>query len=971
MPAVCRVPTPPHPMHTPVTRHFLGWNRPILELTSEWLLTHGQPGWPDLSHYLAVVPTKHAGRRLRERLAHLGHQQGAGILPPRVVPPEALLALISQPDPSQGRVASAEESLLAWIEVLLQTNLAEFPALFPVEPVCQDVNWAVRTADGLSNLRRTLGEAGLEIANVTDLAGEDLEESDRWLELCALEQAFQSALARKGLIDLLTMRREMASQPVLLEPVTGIAVLACPDPLPFALQVIESLSSAIPVHVLIHAPPEWEDAFDAWGRPVVSFWKEGALSFEEFENQVHVLPRPLAQAEEACRYALAYKRPAEHLSIGVLDEEVVPLLEERLDAHGVASFNPQGFTLRSQGSIHLLRSLRNLLREASFSGFLDLLRCPDYAAWLSRTSEGWDGISALEELDELARKHLPQNLRDLSRILNRLTPRDAERTQRLRSAFRQTRSLLRDFSRRPLPEILPGFLREIFSSRPAQPGSERDSALQAVARKIPSILEAMATNQSGYLPLSGAEGLDLLLRFLESESVYPDRVPEAVELLGWLELHWEDAPHLVITGCNDGFVPEAIVGDMYLPERLRGQLAQHIPFKTNDQRFARDAYLLEAMLQSRRECGGRVELLLGKRSLQGEPLRPSRLLFLCSDSELAPRTQRLFSDVPERESGSHWTPGFRLRPQGLPTGPEREVTSLSVTAFRDYLTSPFHFYLRHIERMHSVGEPPGEMDAAVFGNLLHDALKRFGSEESLRDCTDEREIGDFLVAQLDTLLASWFGPDPGLPIRIQGEAARQRLLAAARIQAEARREGWRIVDVESPLGAGGWEIDGMLIRGRLDRIDRNESSGEFRLLDYKTSETPLTPQSAHISAITAATRSIWLPDYAVFEAGGKAWRWKDLQLPLYRLGMASQLGTGIQCGYFNLPKSAAEAGVVAFDLLSSDFDEAALRCASGIIDDVRRGRFWPAPPPARGDEFASLHLGRPDQTIDPTRLQPA
>lgn len=961
----------PAPAPVPVTRHFLGWNRPILELASGWLQANAAPGWPDLSRMLAVVPTRHAGRRLRERLAHLSHEQGMGMLPPRVMPPEALLGFVSQPGPGQGRLASTEESLMAWAEVLLQADLAEFPALFPVAPVAQDLAWALGTADALATLRRSLGEAGLEIANVLDVTGDDLEEADRWQELTHLELLFRSSLARRGLVDLLTVRREHASQPRLPEPLDGIALIGCPDPLPLAVDVLEALSASIPVHVLVHAPAELADAFDPWGRPIAAFWSGRAISFDDFNQQVQVLPGPLAQAEEACRRTTGYDDPAAHVAIGVLDEEVVPLLEERMEAHDVLRFNPQGFTLRSQGAIHLLRTLRNLLREPSVSGFLELLRCADYAAWLSRSAEGWDTASVLDGFDELARKHLPQDLRDMRRILNRARTRDEGQAGLLRFAFRATRTLLRDFSRHPLPRVLPGFLRDIFSSRPPQPGSERDAALQVAARKIPAILEAMSGAMGEHLPQCGAEGLDLLLRFLESESVYPDRAAEAVELLGWLELHWEDAPHLILTGCNDGFVPDSIVGDIYLPEKLRCRLAKHIHLKTNEQRFARDAYLLESMLQARRAAGGRVDLLLGKRSIKGEPLRPSRLLFLCDDSGLASRTRQLFRDVPERDTGAHWTPGFLLRPRGLPRAPEPGIASLTVTAFRDYLSSPFHFYLRHVEQMRAVETDRLEMDAAAFGELLHDALKRLGQNEALRDSTSEKEIGDFLVAQAGALLAARFGPEPVLPVRIQAESARQRLLAAARVQAEQRRDGWRIEQVEAALGGGNWELDGVLIRGRVDRIDRHETSGAIRVLDYKTSESGSAPQPAHMATVTAATRRDWLPPYAVFEAGGKTWRWKDLQLPLYRLGLAEQFGDAIQCGYFTLPKSVAETGVQSWDSLSDEHDEAALRCASGVIGDVLRGRFWPAPAPSWNDDYATLHLGRPEQTIDPTLLQPA
>lgn len=953
-----------------LTRHFLGWNRSVLELSSEWLAAHAQPRWPDLSGCLTVVPTRHAGRRLRERLAHLAHRQGAGILPPKVVPPEALISLVCQPRPGQGCIASPEESVMAWAEVLLRADLAEFPALFPVPPVSQDLNWALGTADSLIDLRRSLGEAGLEIRQVGEIVGDDLEETERWHELSRFERHYQDALARRGLADHLSARSEMAARPELPGAISCVAMLACPDPLPLAVQVLEALAAAVPVHVLIHAPASMEDAFDAWGRPVVPAWSTRSVSFSGFDRQVQVMPGPLAQAEAACRRTLAYRSAENHVAIGVLDEEVAPLLEERLDAHNIPSFNPQGLTLRSHGAIHLLRTLRDLLREPSFATYLELLRCADYAAWLAGAAEGWDQATILEGYDELARKHLPQTLRDLRRVLNQL-PRSRTSRDLLRFTFQRTRAMLRDLARHPLPQVLPALLSGIFSVRLTEAGSERIEALQTASQKIPAILESMAGGMGQNLPLRGAAGLDLLLRFLESESLYPDRPAGAVDLLGWLELPWEDAPHLIVTGFNEGFVPDSIVGDIYLPERLRAQLARHVSFKTNEQRFARDAYLLESMLQSRSGTGGLVELFLGKRSLQGEPLRPSRLLFLCPDRELANRTERLFGDIPEPGAGTPWTAGFTLFPAGRSPSPEPVIRSLSVTAFRDYLESPFRFYLRHVERMRAVPGQRMEMDAAAFGELLHESLRRLGQDEVLRDSANERELGDFLVAQIDDLLVSWFGPEPALPLRIQGEAARQRLRAAARVQAVLRQQGWRIAQVETVLGGGSWMLDGVAIAGRVDRIDRHEATGAIRVLDYKTSDNPKPPRETHLALVTAATRKEWLPDYAVFEADGKTWRWKDLQLPLYRLGLAQEFGADIECGYFNLPKSGAETKVDTWASFAAEHEQAARHCASGILEDVLRGRFWPAPASAWEDDFVSLHLGRPEQTVNPSRLQPA
>ena len=71
----------------------------------------------------------------------------------------------------------------------------------------------------------------------------------------------------------------------------------------------------------------------------------------------------------------------------------------------------------------------------------------------------------------------------------------------------------------------------------------------------------------------------------EQEQIYPEHKAEARDLQGWLELPWEDAPHLVVAGMNDGFVPDSLQGHAYLPDGARRLLG----LRHNETRHARDA----------------------------------------------------------------------------------------------------------------------------------------------------------------------------------------------------------------------------------------------------------------------------------------------------------------------------------------------------------------------------------------------
>lgn len=935
-----------------LTRHFLGWDRPLVELAGERLMARASERLIDLSDSLVITPTRNSGRRLREMLANLANERGRAMIPPQVAPPEFLLSLISEPD--HGRTASAEESLLAWIQILKKIDLRKFRAIFPVEPVSQDFSWASSTAKGIIELRKTLGENGLAIADVVDLSGDDLEEADRWLELTRLELLYQQLLARSSLTDLQSIRRERADSPEFPPPeIRRIVVAGVADPVPLALRVLEALSAEFEIEIWIFAPEPLADAFDRWGRPLVDAWSQRRIEIPDFDSVVRVLPNPISQARIAAERVAACPKPSATITLGVLDPEIVPALERRLATTGNSVFNPDGESLRSTGPAHFFRALRDLFRERSYRAFIELLRCPDYAAYLSSTIIFWDTAQAFRQFDALHQRHLPNDLVSLRHFLQR---GQTEVTVEQVTALDDTEKLLNQLGKKSLAETAPEIFEAIFQARKPPAGSEAETVLRAVSDRVRPVLDAAAGPLGKSLKLSPAEQLDLAIQFLDSDRIYPEREEGAIELSGWLELLWDDSPHLVLCGFNDGFAPESIVGDPWLPESLRKKLNRHVPIQTNDRRFARDAYLL-ASLTAWRASRGRTEILLGKRSRSGDPLRPSRLLFRCDDQQLPARARKLFAEAPPIERNLAWSPGFKLKP----SPPEEEFESIGVTSFSAYLESPLHFYLSRIERMRAVEGDKLEMDNLDFGNFVHNVLHRFGAEPGVRDSCDETEIRKFLHAQADKIAFAQFGEQPPLPVRIQLRAARQRLSAAARIQAADRLEGWKIERTEFELGNGEFSISGVTIKGKVDRLDRNEKTGQLRVLDYKTSDSRQAPARAHTARVTASTKRDWLPEYAEFEIEGKTNRWLDLQLPLYRIGLGEP---DVVCGYFSLPKAVSDTRIELWEELSAEHDAAARRCAEGVITDVRAGKFWPWRILRQNDDFSSLHLSIPDLTID-------
>jgi ATP-dependent helicase/nuclease subunit B len=439
-------------------------------------------------------------------------------------------------------------------------------------------------------------------------------------------------------------------------------------------------------------------------------------------------------------------------------------------------------------------------------------------------------------------------------------------------------------------------------------------------------------------------------------------------------LLWEDASHLVITGMNDGKAPESIIGHTFLPDSARRVLG----LRNNDTRFARDACLMTALIESRRHNGGRVDFIFGRTNADGAPLRPSRLLFQCAESELPARTLHFFQKHAPRVNPVPWQLAWQLQPRPLPDDAS-VFHRLSVTQFSSYLQCPFRFYLRHGLGMSEIDVKRTEMDAMEFGSLLHGVLESFAQDEQAITLTDAEKIREVFHSILDRRLHGIYGSRLTVPVTIQRESARQRLGWWAEKEAEQRREGWQIIAAETRLSPKDdpWQLAGMTISGRIDRIDRHAQLG-VRLIDFKTrsafdpvKKTRKTVENYHLASLKRGEETESFAEWSlVTSSEGVASRWIDLQLPLYRLAMERRFkGEKITTAHVTLSKTKPEIGLDEWSTLDGAVLESARVCAEGVIAAIRERQFWP---PAKklpyGDDFESLFHGDPLKAVDASLL---
>lgn len=413
-----------------------------------------------------------------------------------------------------------------------------------------------------------------------------------------------------------------------------------------------------------------------------------------------------------------------------------------------------------------------------------------------------------------------------------------------------------------------------------------------------------------------------------------------VEMLGWLELHLDTAPALIVVGVNDGAIPQAVTADPFLPDLLRSALG----VLCNRRRYARDAYLLEAIRASRQHC----TFIAGRTTADGEPLTPSRLL-LAGDRETLPRRVLRLCDasksrrwpLPRGAPPSGSKSGFAIP---VPDGEVPDISVMAVTEFSWYLRCPYRYWLKYIKRLKPIDDSAVELDAMQFGILGHEVLQIFGQDEQIADGTDAKVIANFLDETLDSVARDRFGSNPLPAIRIQLARMRARLHAFARLQSRRRRDGWKIEYCEYTFPEETFlEVPGqdkMRIRGTIDRLDRNIRDGTWMIIDYKTGESGRDPERTHRKRVPGTGDRVW----------------SDLQLPLYQhLAVQHGISGRVQLAYINLPKKPENVGLAVAKWGPAELGEA-VETAQGIVRNVRAGKFEMAEdfPGHFQDDFANI-----------------
>lgn len=891
-------------------RVFLGWDRPFLGLLTDWLLARRD----ELPGLLVVVPTAQAGRRLREALA----ESAGALLAPRVVTPGHFLRT--------DEAAPEALELLAWVETLESVrDWDSFAAAFPVPPgEGESAGWALGLARSLAGVRTSLQENALTLADAARRLSGTVE-AERWEALARLEIKVEQRQGQWGLRS----RSRLLARGEFGVPagVKGIVLAGVPDLAAAALRVI--LQGGLPVTVLMGAPEDRAADFDEAGQPVES-WATRPIAWpDENSGSVILTADPRQQAADALGRVAAVGTPSDEVALGSADEATAGEL--------VRAFGRGGWKLHDPSQVPpsplagWLGAWRQYVSQPGAAAAIDLLGFPE-----SGVLVGGKRAQRVAALSAARDQWLAREREDVARV-TQLTTRDPE-------SLKLAEETLESLDRRRATFLGEGFhagMRRLLGM--IDPRSEQSAAvaewLDATARTA-----AEVKRDPGFW-------IDLLRATLpEAIAMAPD--DRVLDVQGWLELFHEPGRHLVVCGMNEGLVPGRASSDAWLPEGSRRLLG----LSHDATRAARDAYLLTAMIESRR-AGGRVDLLLAKTGAGGDVLLPSRLLLAAEEAELPARVKQLFREIEPPDSSLAWTldEAWKWRPRVID-----KVPRMGVTSFADYLACPFRYYLKHVAGMSAPEPERVEWNARDFGNVVHVVLERWALDEEAKDFSKTEAIEAWVHAALDRVIAERFGAKVPLAVRIQRESMRQRLSWFARVQAVERASGWRIEEVEKKFEI---EIDGLVLVGRVDRIERHDD-GRRRVLDYKTGAAAGAVEAAHRTGVTANTRFPEhlenVPEVLCTGADGKPKRWKNLQVALYSVA----LGDVAELGYFALGATEGDVKLSLWDDFSKADRNSAEACARWVIGKVKERVFWPPAEKSEYDDYAVLSLGRSlDETV--------
>jgi len=272
----------------------------------------------------------------------------------------------------------------------------------------------------------------------------------------------------------------------------------------------------------------------------------------------------------------------------------------------------------------------------------------------------------------------------------------------------------------------------------------------------------------------------------------------------------------------------------------------------------------------------------------------------------------------------------------------------SASRLNRYGMCPFGFFAQYVLQLEERPDPDEGLDAMQRGSLLHALLERLHRRLSAEGLTLSPEHQAAILQHLDEVCSELFSHAPARygfrPTALWRYEQQElvRMLRALVIWECAQTHAYRPYQQELRFGVAGAELPSIpfedaqgttfYLHGVIDRVDRDESSGSLRVLDYKSGRTAY------------AERDI---------REGRA-----LQAPLYALAVERLLGERVaESAYLLIPKRELSGKLNAQgSMMEDETAQAAVDQAGWFVRQIQNGAFPSLPSkPSSGNLACSTY----------------
>jgi CRISPR/Cas system-associated exonuclease Cas4 (RecB family) len=321
-----------------------------------------------------------------------------------------------------------------------------------------------------------------------------------------------------------------------------------------------------------------------------------------------------------------------------------------------------------------------------------------------------------------------------------------------------------------------------------------------------------------------------------------------LQIMGVLETRNLDFDNVIMLSLNEGMLPVANRQGTYIPNAIRK--AYGLP--TNEYNDAIYAYLFYRLLQRTEKIDFYYNTepdIIGN----GEMSRYLQQLLL--ESKLPVKRHILHTPVHVQLARTiviQKTEEVLSQLEKYVVQGEDAPSRLSPSTMNDYIECPLRFYLKNVVRLTEAEEVEEDLDARVFGNILHDTIHWFyeelkGRRNGVVEADDIEEASTRIDLLIDRAFREMYHMGENDEVVYEGRRVVVRETVRVFLQKilhiDKAYAPFEILMLEEPFSHAVPLPNQKVVKvgGNIDRADRK--NGVVRVIDYKTGKDELNFES--------------------------------------------------------------------------------------------------------------------------------